>query len=455
MSLIKLNNKIVSLLRRGDTTTIEGREHERARRIALTALSAAISKVLSTIIPFITIRLTLEYLGVELYGLWNAVTSFFALFTFADLGLGNGLQTQLSRACGQDDIMLQRKIIFNSYAILSIVCILLSSLFILFNPIIDWVDIMNAQSDNAKAYVSAIVLAIILSKLISIPLSLIQRIQLAYQEGYNSNWWQCIASVFSLICIVVICRLDCGKIYLIWVSSLIPVVIFLSNSLSYYSKKTINFFSISLIDKDLMRNLLKTGSHFFILSILTTLGLAVDTFIVANVSSLCDATPFSILHKIACFISIVVGMLCTPLWSANGEALARGENEWVQKNTKKMVKITIGFSTICSTLLILCSPFAFKLWLGNDFEFSIICLIGMCITQIILSGMSPYFMILNAAGIVKKQVVVFTCFTIVSIILKFTLAPTISVNAIPWITNICYIIFICPFIVKWAIRAVK
>ncbi len=452
---MKLKDKIRPLLRRGDTTTIEGREKERTRRIALTALSAAISKVLSTIIPFITIRLTLEYLGVELYGLWNAVTSFFALFTFADLGLGNGLQTQLSRACGQDDIMLQRKIIFNSYAILSIVCILLSSLFIIFNPIIDWVEIMNARSDNAKAYVSAIVLAIILSKLISIPLSLIQRIQLAYQEGYDSDRWQCIASVLSLISIIVICRYDCGKISLIWVSSLIPVVIFVSNSVSYYSRKPIKVFSISLIDKNLMRNLLKTGLHFFLLSILTTFGLAVDTFIVANVSSLSDATPFSILHKIACVISIVVGMLCTPLWSANGEALARGEKGWVHKNTIKMAKITIGFSTICSALLIVCSPFAFKLWLGGDFEFSMICLIGMCVTQIILSGMSPYFMILNAAGIVKKQVVVFTCFTIVSIILKFTLAPTISVNAIPWITNICYIIFICPFIVKWAIRAVK
>lgn len=455
MSLIKLNNKIVSLLRRGDTTTIEGREHERARRIALTALSAAISKVLSTIIPFITIRLTLEYLGVELYGLWNAVTSFFALFTFADLGLGNGLQTQLSRACGQDDILLQRKIIFNSYAILSIVCVSLILLFIIFNPFINWGDLMNARSDNAKAYVSAIVLAIVFSKLISIPLSLIQRIQLAYQEGYNSNMWQCIASVLSLLSIIVICRIDCGKLSLIWVSSLIPVIIFVSNSLSYYSRKPIKIFTISLIDKNLMRNLLKTGSHFFILSILTTLGLAVDTFIVANVSSLSDATPFSILHKIACFISIVVGMLCTPLWSANGEALARGEKEWVQRNTIKMTKITIGFSTICSALLVLSSTFVFKLWLGSDFEFSVICLIGMCVTQIILSGMSPFFMILNAAGIVKKQIIVFICFTIVSIILKFSLAPSIGVDIIPWITNICYIIFICPFIVRWGIKAVK
>ena len=101
-----------------DTSTAEGRSNERMRRIALTALAAAVSKVFQTIIPFITIRITLDYLGVEIYGLWNTITSFFAIFVFADLGLGNGLQTLLSKAFGKNDISLQQKIINNTYFIL-------------------------------------------------------------------------------------------------------------------------------------------------------------------------------------------------------------------------------------------------------------------------------------------------------------------------------------------------
>ena len=155
----------------------EGRAKERSRRIALTALTAAFSKILTTIIPFITVRLTLEYLGVELYGLWNAVTSFFALFVFADLGLGNGLQTQLSRACGAENKELQQKIVYNSYAILTLVSFVLIILYLLINPFIDWVDVMNAKNTNVQYLVGSVILAIVIPKFLSVPLSLIQRVQ--------------------------------------------------------------------------------------------------------------------------------------------------------------------------------------------------------------------------------------------------------------------------------------
>ena len=46
-----------------DTTTIEGRNKERERRIALTAVTAVISKIFAMIIPLITINITLTYLG--------------------------------------------------------------------------------------------------------------------------------------------------------------------------------------------------------------------------------------------------------------------------------------------------------------------------------------------------------------------------------------------------------
>lgn len=435
--------------------TSEGRARERARRIALTAVTAAISKVLSAIIPFITVRLTLEYLGVELYGLWNAVTSFFALFVFADLGLGNGLQTQLSRACGEENKSLQSKIVFNSYAVLTFVSLVLIIIFLIVNPFIDWPKIMNATDTDVRNLVGAVILAIVLPKFISIPLSLIQRVQLAYQEGYNSNIWQCAGSILSLISIVVIYYFNMGKMVMIWTISVISIPVFLLNSIVYYKHKKEHFFDVSNFDFSTIRMLLKTGVLFFLLSILTTAGLAIDTFIVANVSNLDNATPFSVLHKVAVMISMVVGMLCTPLWPANGEALARGETQWVKKNTRKMAKITLSFSIVISIILIVCSKWFFKIWLGPDFKFSLFCLAGMCVTQIILSGISPYFMLLNAANVVKKQIFVFLFFTCSTLLLKFWLAPIYGVDIIPWISNLCYLICIVPFVILWSKSILK
>ena len=242
---------------------------------------------------------------------------------------------------------------------------------------------------------------------------------------------------------------------MIWSTTLIPLIVFILNSIIYYKQKSLGFFKSVNFDYSLIKKLLRNGLLFFVLSILTTAGLAMDTFIVAHVSDLDEATPFSILHKVAIMISMVVGMLCTPLWSANGEALARGEKQWVQKNTRKMVKIALGFSVISSIILIILSRWFFKIWLGPDFKFSIFCLTGMCVTQIILSGISPYFMILNAANVVRNQIMVFLFFTISTLLLKFWLSPMWGIDIIPWISNFCYMICIVPFVVFWSKRELK
>lgn len=438
-----------------DTSTETGREKERNRRIALTAITAAISRVLSTIIPFITVKISLDYLGVELYGLWNAVISFFALFVFADLGLGNGLQTFLSRAYGQNNKLLQDKIIFNSYLILCIIAVSLTLVYIVVSPFVNWQTLLNVHDLRLIPILSSVVLAIIIPKLATIPLSLIQRVQLAYQEGYNSNLWQCFASILSLVGIIVICNLDLGQLSLIWWYSLIPLIVFILNSIYYFRKDWKRLYRFANLDIPLVSKLLKNGMAFFLLSILTTSGLAIDTFIVAHVGSLSDATPYSILHKVAYTISIVVSMLCSPLWPANGEALARGDKAWVRKNTLKISRIAFTFAIVISTIILIFAQPMFQLWLGQDFHVSIMCLSGMCVTQIILSAISPYFMVLNASNVVKKQIYIFTLFTGFSLALKFIVGPHTSVNIIPWINNICYLIFIVPFVLAWSREIVK
>ncbi len=116
---------IINLLKHGpyDITTDNGRVSERNRRIAITALTGAVSKLFAMGIPLFTVRITYAYLGEEIYGLWSAVTSFFALFQFADLGLGNGLKTRLSQSYGNEDKEQSVRLISSTYFVLLIVSI--------------------------------------------------------------------------------------------------------------------------------------------------------------------------------------------------------------------------------------------------------------------------------------------------------------------------------------------
>ena len=252
-----------------DTSTPEGHSMERARNVALTAMSAVLAKVIAMIVPLVTVRLTLSYLGEEIYGLWSAVTSFFTMFAFADLGLGSGLQTELSRASATDDSIVCKKLVSSTYVILFSVATALTAVFLIAFPFIDWATVINAETKQATALVGGVVIAIVIPKFINIPLALIQRTQTAMQEGYRNNLWQCSGNLFSLIFVVVITTLDLGALTMIWASSLITVIVAALNMVVYFKFQHPELSPrIRYFDRELSKKLLSTGIAFFVLSII-------------------------------------------------------------------------------------------------------------------------------------------------------------------------------------------
>jgi O-antigen/teichoic acid export membrane protein len=452
---ISLKNQIKSILAKNvDTSTPEGRAQERTKRIALTAASAVFAKFFAIMIPLFTVRISLDYLGEEIYGLWMTVTSLCALTAFADLGFGNGLQTRLSQTSAKaDSIHESRRLISSTFYILMGVAIALILIFLLIYPFVDWAHLINAKTEFAKTLSGPVVFAIIIPILINIPLALVQRTQLALQEGYRGNLWLIVGNLLSLLSVYVFVKLNLGALTLIWGSSMIPVVVSLLNMFIYYGFQ-MPYLCPCIKDVDSVASgaMFRTGIAFFILSIFTTLGLYIDNFIVARTSSLVDVTAYSIMLKISQIMNVIIMMISTPLWSAYGEALARGDIDWVQRNTKRIAKITTSLALIFSLGIFLCARFVFKIWLGPNFEYSSLTLAGMLLMQVLYAFISPYFMVLNGAGIVVKQILIFAVYTTITLLLKFFLALKFGISIVPWVGMIGYGFLVVPFVISVAWR---
>jgi len=426
------------------TDVCEGRSMERQRRIALTALTSLMGKMLSMALPLITIKITYSYLGVEIYGLWSAISTFFALFAFSDLGLGHGLQTKLSQANGKDDVELCRKIISNTYVILWFIALFLLIVFLSVYRFVDWAKLMNSQTEESIALTATVVLILVLPKIFSIPVAIIQRTQYALQEGYRSNTWNIVAQIMNLFLVVVIAKMDLGKLTLLAVSSCLSLVFSALNMFVYFTFQRPDYrFSIKLFEKPIAKELLSLGVLFCVLSVLTTIGLSMDTFIVARTCSLEEAAPYAVIYRMSAIVAGIVGVLSTPLWGANGEAIARGDIGWVKRNTIRMSLIMGGITLSAAILLIIFAKFIFRIWMGTDFVFSYPSLVWMCVMQALFSFISPWFMVLNAYGIVKKQIMLFSIYTPLAFGLKYYLALSCGIWAIPMVGALLYLIIVC------------
>ena len=449
--MVKIFRKLSVLTTKNDLSTEAGRGREREKRIILSALWAVFAKVINTAIPLITIKITITYLGNELYGLWATITSFFALFAFSDLGLGNGLQTELSRATGKNDVKECQILVSSAYIVLTFVSLLLIICFLIAFGFIDWGKLMGAESQEAIALTGSFVLALFLSKFLGVPTSLVQRIHNSLQEGYIASIWSTISSVCSLITIAIVYFFDLGKASMMWASSFIIIAVYIVNTIVFFNTTGRKYrFSFKDIDLSIAKRLLSTGFLFLTLSILTSISLSLDSFIVTKAVGINETAAYSIAYRIALFIGIISTMLSTPLWAANGEALERGDYQWVQSRTKKMTRLSFWGACGASLVLIIAANPVLS-WMGKDLSVSIPVLIGICFTQILIATANPAFMVLNASRRIIVQITMFIIYSIVSLAIKYYCGKHWGTLAISMGGAITYFLIIIP-LVYWAYR---
>lgn len=445
MDYIRRIKSYISIIKHGpfDTSSEDGRRNERLRRIALTALTALLSKIVAVITPLVTVRITISYLGEEIYGLWITAVSFFSMIHYADLGLGSGLQTELSRASAFDDNIKCKRMISSTYAVLAIVAMFLLLILLIIYPHVNWASIFNAQSIETKRFSGPIVLAILIPTLLNIPLAIIQRTQSAMQEAYRTNIWQLCGNILSLMLVVLISICHGNKIVMILASSSVVVIVALANMIYYFKRQRPELTpEIRYFDIHIAKSILKTGILFCILSIFTTLSLSIDNWIVAQTDNLSNVTSYSIMLKSANLINVVSIMISSPLWAANGEALVRGDYDWVRRNTGKMSRLSSALAIIFSIILLLFAKPVLMFLSNNMVSPDYMTLTGMCVTNLLVSYTNPYFMVLNGGRIIKFQILIYLIFSLVSLPLKFFVSSSFGIQYIPWVAALMYLMIL-------------
>src|ERR1700761_36866 len=102
------------------TKSSTNRGVERYRRAGITASSSFVAKALNILISFLSVPLTIHYLGSERYGVWLTISSLLTWMALTDFGLsGNALVNVLSESSGKDDLETARQYASSAFWALS------------------------------------------------------------------------------------------------------------------------------------------------------------------------------------------------------------------------------------------------------------------------------------------------------------------------------------------------
>ena len=402
-----------------DTSTEEGRSNERHRRIALTALTSAAAKLITIVTSFITVPLTLNYLGTERYGLWMTISSVIAMMVFADFGIGNGLMNAVSEAYGKDDKYALKRHIANAMLILCAIAIVIMAFFFAAYSFIDWAGFFNVKSPLAIQESGPALAVFVICFAIGVPTGIVQRVQMGLQQGFASSLWQAGGSILGLSLTLLVISLQGGLPWLVLALGGAPVIMLVLNGLVFFVLQRRDLAPDLLqISKPGMKRILSGGMLFFVLQISVSVAYASDNIIIAKMLGPDSVAQYSVVSKLFEGVLMVIGLAFAPLWPAYGEAKARGDMLWIKKTLARSMLTTLILVLASAMLLIAVYKPFLQLWVGASHVFPF-ALVAWYAIWMVLKGLGgTYSMFLNGMNILRIQLVVGPTFVVISIIAK-------------------------------------
>ncbi|OGI07280.1 MAG: hypothetical protein A2Y40_05435 [Candidatus Margulisbacteria bacterium GWF2_35_9] len=423
------------------TDTVYGRSQERYRRVVLSAGSSLIYKGVTIITSLISVPLTVNYLGAERYGLWMTITSTLAILTFADLGIGNGLLNAISKADGLNDNSISKKAISSAFFMLLVVAFFLCISFLLIYPFISWSRIFNVTSKIAISESGSAMAVMFFMFIINLPLGVIQKTQIGFQEVYKNNLWLGFGAILGLGGVVFMIFAGRGLPWLVLAIMGGPLLATILNGYFLFFRNNTELLpSWRSFNMSFGMKLAGTGCIFLFLQLFSVIGTFADNIIIAHVLGASYVAGYAITKKL--FLVLQFGQfIISPLWPAFGEAMYRKDFKWAKKTLVRILILSIFIGTVTALPLLVFGKSIIAIWVGKEFVPSMALLAGFFCWSIFNNYVGSMSVFLNNDLFIKKELVIIGIAAIFSILFQTALCAQVGIEGVVWGMLLSYSIF--------------
>ena len=352
----------------------------------------------------ISIPLMLNYLGLEQFGIWMAITGFIGFLSFSDLGMGIGLQNALSRCFGSNDYTSPKYYISTSYFLLTAVAIIGTLISICLGPYFPISTLFSVhESESISASLKTVQYTLIVFAW-GIPVSLISRVLSGYQNAHISNTLLASGRLLGLIFIFIGVKLELELANLAGGFMAAPHIVRLVYSFLYYKKNPTHIPNWRFIRKTKILEIVTSGGWVVIAKISDTMTTSLPVLIIASGIGTTAAGTYAICQRLFGFAGMIINMSLQSLWPAYGEAYHRGDKKWISAAFRKSAIITITLSIFVSLPFLPFGRTVIELWTGNDQILPSQSLIFAFIMWTTVTNLSvAYTMLLNGTNNFKGQ----------------------------------------------------
>lgn len=426
-------------------TATSGSGATRSKVLTSGIVTSLLPKAIAGIGPLVLVHLTLDYLGKDIYGVWMTAAALVGMAMWADLGLGNGLMTKLTQCHARSDIATARQQVSTTYAILICICAAFLAVLAALAQTLPWAAVLNIADPETAGLGTTIAVICVGAFALNMPLSLIHRVQWASQRVTVSNLWQAAGNLLSVALAWLAVHADAGPAVVVAGAVAGPVVMNAINTSYVFLRPARNIAPrFGDVDPAIARSIFQLGGGFFVISVLASLSLGADSVIVAHTAGLAAVTDFSVVARLFTILALLITVINAPFWPAVGDALARQDVEWVRRTTLRMTALSATVVLVVSAAMIIFATPLLQVWVDDSVAPDTALFVAFGVWWLLLATASPRFMVANAAGHLRPQIIGWTVFGVVAIATKWFAALVFGLPAMVAAGAICYLLVLWP-----------
>lgn len=400
---MNLNIKDILALARGFLSN----GSERTVKVKKNVLLMLLYKGGNILIGLLLVPMTINYVDSENYGIWLTLSSMVSWMNFFDIGLNNGLRNKLTEALAIKDYTIGKKYVSTTYAMLSLIFLPLMILLFIATPLIHWTSLLNLPLRYEDSLALALVILVVYFCLNTI-FSTINVVMMADQQPADASLRTFIQQAAALLVIFVLTKTTTGSLINLCLALCIcPLVIIVIFNFTLFRGKYYKVApSINSVDFKVAPDLLKLGVQFFIIQIAAVIQYQMTNFLIMRYFGANSVTEYNIAYKYFSVITMIWGILTTPIWSAVTDAYTKQDYRWINKTIRKFFKLFILFS-LGGIIMLLASPIVYHLWIGNKVTIAFLLSAAVLLYNIVVMFSNIFVLVLNGIGELKVQT--YTC----------------------------------------------
>ena len=390
----------------------------RSQMVVKNAVGSFAIKAGSMLVDFIRIPILLSFLDASHYGVYVTIASIVAWTHQFDFGLGTGLRYQLTKSISLHDEERGKQLVSTAYISMAAIMLLVLITCIPIIYTLNWTSILNCDFIGARelAICVCMVLAVCVVQYV---LELISVVLQADQKAAISTVFKPIASLIALLAVIALKPFYHNSLFIACLALTIPIVVvlFVANVWLFYKEYKTIAPSFKDFRRGRLRDIYSLGIKYFTSQLSTLIVFSTASFLLAHYINPKEAAVYNTAWAFFGIVVIFNAMVLQPLIAAITDASTKNDMTWVKNIFKKIRIYSLGLS-IVEVLLLVISPFFFKLWLGEKLIIPFSLSVMMTIYFIFNVWVNPYSNFAGGMGKLNISVLI----SIVKIVLFFPVA---------------------------------